>query len=459
MRQRRLSELARTVDGTLEGDDVVVTGAAADSREVGAGDLFVALPGERVDGHVYLDQAFSSGAAAALVSVRGRAPGPTVVVGDTRAALASLAADERSAMAAGVVGVTGSTGKTSVKDLTAAVLGVRYRTAASPRSFNTEVGVPLTILRAPADVEMMVCEMGSRGRGHIRLLCDIARPTVGIVTNVGVTHMEMFGSPEAVADAKAELVESLPADGVAVLNADDPVVRGFTARTSARPLLYGTAPDADVRGDDLRLDAAGRPTFTLRSGGEAERVELSLVGEHMAANALAAAACGVAVGLSAAECAAALKDARVSSWRMEVLEGPDGLRVVNDAYNANPTSMAAALKAARWIARDARCVAVLGEMAELGDISDAEHERVGELVARLGIDALVTVGHGAARIAAGAVREGVEPERVVRAGSVPEALAAARSMAGPGDVVLVKGSRVAGLERLAEALATAETAP
>jgi UDP-N-acetylmuramoyl-tripeptide--D-alanyl-D-alanine ligase len=451
MRPRALSDVAGATGGRLEGEDVTVTGAAADSREVKPGDLFVALPGDRVDGHDHVSAAFDAGAAAALVSREG-SRGPAVVVPDTGRGLLDLARDERRSIDARVVGITGSTGKTSVKDLAAAVLAARFRVAASPRSFNTEVGVPLTLLSAEPSTEAVVCEMGSRGPGHIRLLCDVALPGIGVVTNVGVAHMEMFGSPAVVADAKAELVEALPPDGVAVLNADDAVVRGFAARTKARALLFGTSADADVRGEQLALDAVGRASFTLRTPDGAERVELSVSGEHMAWNALAASACGVALGLSAGECAAALKGARVSPWRMDVFEGRDGVTVVNDAYNANPASVSAALKAARWIAADRRCVAVLGEMAELGDISGEEHERVGELVARLGVDELVVVGPPARRFAAGAVREGVEPDRVTMVDSVDDALQAVRRVMRPRDVVLVKGSRVAGLERLAEAL-------
>jgi UDP-N-acetylmuramoyl-tripeptide--D-alanyl-D-alanine ligase len=449
---RSLGSVAAATGGRLEGHDVTVTGAAADSREVGRGDLFVALPGDRVDGHQHVGAAFASGAAAAMVSREATWEGPVVVVGDTGRALLDLAGDERRSMAAVVVGITGSTGKTTVKDLTAAVLGARHRVTASRRSFNTEVGVPLTILSADPSTDVVVCEMGSRGPGHIRLLCDVARPRVGVVTNVGLAHVEMFGSPGAVADAKAELVESLPGDGVAILNADDPVVRGFGERTAARPLTFGTSGDSDVRGEQVTLDPMGRPSFTLRTSDGAERVELSAFGEHMAWNALAAAACGVALGLGVGECAAALKEARVSPWRMEVFEGAGGVTVVNDAYNANPTSMAAALRAARWIATDRRCIAVLGEMAELGDVAAVEHERVGELVARLGIDELVVVGPAARRIGAGAVREGVEPDHVAAAESVEDALRALRDLTRPGDVVLVKGSRVAGLERVAEAL-------
>lgn len=450
--RRRLSGVTGATGGSLDGDDATVTGASSDSRSVRPGDLFVAVPGERVDGHDHVDAAFRGGAAGALVSSDARFDGPVVRVADTGEALMRLAADERAGSGAEVIGITGSTGKTSVKDLTTAVLATRFRVHASPRSFNTEIGVPLTLLNAPPDAEVVVCEMGSRGPGHIARLCEVARPGVGVVTNVGPAHLEMFGSIEAVADAKAELVEALPETGTAVLNADDTRVSAFEPRTRARVLRFGTAADADIRGEELRLDPSGLASFTLRTPGGSERVELAVPGEHMAWNALAAAGAGVALGLTAGECATGLKEARVSSWRMEITEGPDGISIINDAYNANPASMAAALKAARWIAGRHRCVAVLGGMAELGATSDQEHERVGELAARLGIDHLVVVGDEARLIAVGAVREGVEPDRVVRCGTPEEAAAAAARLARPGDVVLVKGSRVAGLERVAEAM-------
>src|SRR5919106_371857 len=407
--RRRLSAVASAVGGRLDGADVDVTGAASDHRAVSAGDLFVALQGERVDGHVHVDDAIRAGAAGALVTSDASFAGPVVRVLDTREALLRLAADERSAMAAEVVGITGSSGKTSVKDLAAAGLTTRFRVHANPASFHTEGGVPLTLPNSPADAEVVVSEMGSRGPGHIARLCEVARPGIGVVTNVGPAHLEMFGSIEVVADA-------------------------------------------NVRGEDLRLDPSGLPSFTLRVPGGSERVELAVPGEHMAWNALAAAAAGVALGLTPGEGAAGLKEARVSPWRMETFEGAGGIRVLNDSYNANPASMAAALKAARWIAGRNACVAVLGAMAELGAASDEEHERVGELAARLGIDHLVVVGAGARRIAVGATREGVEPDRVIRIETPEEAAEAARRVAGPGDVVLIKGSRAAGLERVAEAL-------
>lgn len=452
MRRRMLSEIAAVVGGVLAGDDRPVDAVAIDSREVAPGDLFVALRGDRVDGHDYLPQAFEAGAAGAIVDGPLEGHPSLVVVRDTARALLDLATDEREAMRARVVGITGSTGKTTVKDMTAAVLATRMSVHASPRSFNTEIGVPVTLLSAPEGIDAIVCEMGSRGIGHIELLVSVARPTVGVVTNVGPAHLEMFGSAEGVARAKGELVEGLPENGTAVLNADDPVVRGFADRTAARVLRYGLAADAEVRAEDLALDEAGRASFTLRTPAGSERVELALHGEHMVANALAAAGAGVALGLSAGECAAGLKDARLSAWRMEVSETPRGIRVVNDAYNANPTSMAAAFKAASWMARGSRCIVVLGPMAELGEASDEAHERVGELLARLGIAEVITVGDDARRIAVGATREGVEPDRVTMCDTREEALAAVRRVARSGDVVLVKGSRVAGLEWVASAL-------
>jgi UDP-N-acetylmuramoyl-tripeptide--D-alanyl-D-alanine ligase len=432
-----------------------------DSREVGEGDLFVGLRGERADGGRFAVDALRAGAWGALVRAdwtRELAGSPAaerrwlLSAADPLASIQSLARHWRHELDAKVVGVTGSTGKTSVKDLTAAVLATRHRVHASPRSFNTEVGVPITLLRAPEDAEAIVVEMGARGRGHIALLAGVARPDVGVVTNVGAAHLEMFGTREAVGEAKAELVEHLEPGGVAVLNADDPVVAGFADRTAASVLLYGQASEAAVRGEDLSLDALGRPSFTLRTPEGSERVELSIVGEHMAGNALAAAAAGVALGLSPGECAAGLKDARLSAWRMEVVEAPGGVRILNDSYNANPASMAAGLKAAGWMSQGARCIAVLGWMAELGDSSDEEHERLGELVARVGVDHLVTVGREAARIAVAAAREGVEPDRITEVADADEAAAAVRGLARSGDLIFLKGSRVAGLERVASLL-------
>ncbi len=456
MRSRPLSMVASAVGGRAHGD-AEVSSIAVDSRAVQPGALFFAIGGERTDGHRFLDDAFGRGASGAVVSERewasGRLhPGPTVVVEDPASALLALAADERGAMDASVVGITGANGKTSTKDLAASILATRFTTHASPASFNTEIGLPLTILGAPEGTETLVCEIGARRVGDAAALCRVARPDLVVVTNVGVAHMEHFGSWESIVGASAEPIESLGDDGVAVLNADDPVVRDYARNTRGRVVTFGTARDSDVRADGIELDAEGRAAFTLQAGDERERVELVVPGEHMASNALAAAACGISLGLSVAECAAALKGARVSAWRMETFTNADGVRVLNDAYNANPESMAAGLKAARWMARGARLAAVLGHMAELGPIAAREHERVGELTVRLGVERLITVGEPARAIALAALREGAPPHHVATYDDQQEALADVRGWARPGDVVLLKGSRVAGLERLAAAL-------
>jgi UDP-N-acetylmuramoyl-tripeptide--D-alanyl-D-alanine ligase len=450
---RPLSEVAAAVDGRLRGaHDAMVSSVATDSRRAGPGSLFVALRGERTDGHAFVVEAFARGAAGALVERPGPEE-PVIEVADTGRALLSLGADERRRMTGTtVVGITGANGKTSTKDLCAAILGTRFRTHASPGSFNNEIGLPMTLLGVEPGVEVVVAELGARREGDVATLCDVARPGVVVVTNVGVAHLEIFGSWDAIVRAGAEPVRSLDADGVAILNADDPVVRGYAAETSARVVTFGVEADAEVVGSDVVLGDDGRAGFTIEAGGDRERVELAVPGEHMVANALAAAACGVELGLSAAECAAALKGARVSAWRMETFTTADGVVVLNDAYNANPESMAASLRTAGWIARRGRLAAVLGHMAELGPIAFEEHERLGELVVRIGVDRLITVGAPARAIARAAIREGQLPADVASYDDPMRAAEDVRSWAGEGDVVVIKGSRVAGLERVAEAL-------
>lgn len=448
---RRLSEVAAVVDGRVLGEDVIVTSAVSDSRAAVPGSLFVALEGKRVDGHGFVVEATHRGSSAALVT-RPVTGVPCVEVADTGVALLTLARDERRRRAdLTVVGITGANGKTSTKDMTAAVLGTRFRTHASPASFNTEVGLPITLLGAPADAEVVVAEMGARRVGDVALLCEIARPEVVVVTNVGVAHLEVFGSWEAIVEASAEPVQALDGDGLAVLNADDPVVRGYAERTGAGVRWFGLSHDADVRASELEVDVDGRARFMLETNGDREPVELAVPGEHMVSNALAAAAVGSALGVSATECAMALKDAQVAAWRMELFTTADDVRVVNDAYNASPESMAAGLKAARWMARDGRLVAVLGHMAELGPIALDEHERLGELIVRVGVDRLITVGDPARMIHRAAVREGQLPEDALDVDTVQEAIDTLRGWLRPRDVVLVKGSRVVGLERVAEA--------
>jgi UDP-N-acetylmuramoyl-tripeptide--D-alanyl-D-alanine ligase len=452
MRPRSLHDVARAVGGVAIGEDVEVRSVATDSRLVRPGALFVAMRGAHTDGGLFVPEAFRFGAAAALVPDGTDAPGPAVRVRSTGDALLKLAADERERSDGTVIGITGANGKTSTKDLAAAMLATRLRIHASRASFNNEVGLPLTILDAPPGTDALVCEMGARRSGDVALLCEVARPDVVVVTNVGVAHLEIFGSWEAIVEASAEPVDAVDDEGVALLNTDDDVVAGYAARCRGRVITFGTAAHADVRGADVTLDGDGCASLTLEVAGQRERVELSVAGEHMVPNALAAAGIGHVLGLTAAECAAGLKGASVSPWRMETFTTAGGVRVVNDAYNANPESMAAALRAARWIAKDAALIAVLGPMAELGPIADEEHERIGELATRLRVDRLVIVGEAARAIAVAAVREGVQPQDVASYDDADRALADIRAHARPGDVVLFKASRVAGLERLAEAL-------
>lgn len=451
---RTLDAIAAAVGGVRRGADPEIRSVLTDSRAAADAALFVALRGERHDGHAFVGGAVGNGAVAVLVEREPDVDVPAVVVEDTGAALLALGADERRRLTdTRVVGVTGANGKTSTKDLTAGVLATRFRTHASPASFNNEIGLPLTLLGAPVGTEVVVAELGARHEGDVEELCAVARPDIAVVTNIGVAHMEAFGSWDAIVRSGAEPVRALPRGGSAVLNADDPVVRTYAGQTEARVVRFGLAADADVRGEAVALEADGRATFTLAVGDAREAVALAVPGEHMVANALAAAAVGTVLGLSPAECAAALKDARVSRWRMEPSVTASGVRILNDAYNANPESMAAGLRSARWIARDVRLVAVLGHMAELGPIAFEEHERLGRLVVRIGVDRLVTVGEAARVIARAAVREGALPEDVASYDDPADAAADVRAHAGAGDVVFLKGSRVAGLERVAEALA------
>ena len=453
MKPRRMSDVARAVGGLFLGQDSEVSTVATDSRLVERGALFVALPGTRTDGGKFVAEAFDNGASGALVrDGLDVDAGPAVWVRSTSDALVRLAADERSRSQATVVGIAGANGKTSTKDMTAAVLATRLRVHASPESFNNEVGLPVTLLGAPADTEAIVAEMGARHVGDVAELCRIARPHVVVVTNVGVAHMEIFGSWDRIVEASAEPVEAIAPDGVAVLNADDGIVAGYAERCPGRVVTFGLSPGADVRAEGVKLGSDGLATFDLVHDGSRARVSLAVPGEHMVANALAAAAVGLTLGIEAEGCARGLGDATVSRWRMETFTTPEGVRVLNDAYNANPESMAAALKTARWMAGEGHLIAVLGAMAELGPITAGAHERLGELAARMRVDRLITIGSEARAIASAGVREGVEPENVASYDDAEEALEDVRRAARPGDVVLFKASRMAGLEKVAEAL-------
>jgi UDP-N-acetylmuramoyl-tripeptide--D-alanyl-D-alanine ligase len=427
----RTSDLAAAVGGRVEGPDVSIDGASQDSRAIRHGQLFVPVVAER-DGHEFIGAALANGASAYLTAgpIEG---GTAIVVDDTVRALQAAGRLARTKLPNPVFGITGSVGKTSVKDLLASILSERLVTAASAQSFNNELGVPLTLLNASDGTQAVVVEMGARGVGHIAQLCDIAHPSVGIVTRVAAVHTSEFGSIEEVARAKGELVEALPARGIAILNAADPRVAAMARRTAATVITFGEG--GDVRAEDLTLDDDLRPTFLLASPWERAKVTLMVRGRHQVENALAAAAAGLAEGIGAAAVVRGLERGSLSRWRMELVTAPSGAVVLNDAYNANPTSVSAALESLAALPAQRR-TAVLGVMAELGDRAAADHAAIGARATELGIRliAVDAPDYGGQDVA-----------------TIDEALDALDAI-GDGDAVLVKGSRVAGLERLAQAL-------
>ncbi|MFS0702491.1 UDP-N-acetylmuramoyl-tripeptide--D-alanyl-D-alanine ligase [Cellulomonas sp. 179-A 4D5 NHS] len=466
---------------TLDPRTVVPGPVVVDSRQVGPGSLFVALPGEHVDGHDFAAGAVAAGASLVVAARELTGPGgealPCVVVPDVEKALGDLARDvlvrlREAAVEPGgsglqVVAVTGSVGKTTTKDLLAQLCGAAGPTVAPEKSFNNEIGLPLTVLRADEQTRYLVLEMGASGIGHLTYLTDIAPPDVAVVLVVGSAHLGEFGGIEAVARAKSELVAGLVPGGTAVLNAQDERVMAMAELASGDVVTFGGTPDATVRATDIRLDRAGRVSFTLVAPGAdgtdaSAPVQLRLVGEHHLNNALAAAAASLAVGLPLEHVAQVLSAAdALSPHRMHVVDRPDGVTVVDDSYNANPDSMRAALKALAVLAgRDRRSVAVLGEMLELGPDARAEHEAIGLMVVRLNVALTVVVGAGAQAIADGAMREGSWGDEVV---VVPDVDAAERFLAEElraGDVVLVKSSYGSGLWQLGDRLlAPQEVAP
>jgi UDP-N-acetylmuramoyl-tripeptide--D-alanyl-D-alanine ligase len=433
----RASDVAAATGGRLVGPDVAIEGASFDSRGLVPGQLFVPIVADR-DGHDFIPEALAAGAAAYLTG-KAAGEGTAIEVPDTLQALADLAAARRGTLSATVIGITGSVGKTSTKDLARAALASCRLTYANDRSFNNEQGLPTTILNTPDDVEVLLLEMGMRGFGEIAALCQVARPSIGIVTRVAEAHGDRLGGVDGVAKAKAEMIEALPAGGVAILNADDPRVAAMAGVAPGLVVTFGESAGADVRVDDVRLDALARPAFSVVTPWGDTEVTLRVSGRHMAVNAAAALAAVAVVGGSLDDAAAALGAAELSAMRMEVRRAPAGVTVLDDSYNANPTSMRAALDALAAI--DARRrVAVLGVMAEIGDAA-AEHRAVAVYAAARDIT-VIAVGTGL---------YGPDP-----VDGIEGALAALGDLSA-GDAVLVKGSRVAALDRLARALTEPET--
>lgn len=456
---RQASWIARAVSGRLVGADVTVAGpVVTDSREAAPGSLYVARRGETTDGHLFVGGAHHAGAVCALVEHVVDAPLTQIVVEDATAALGELArahlADLRRRGPLDVVAITGSAGKTTTKDLLVQVLGAFAPTLAPKLSFNNEVGVPLTVLRADTSTRHLVLEMGASGPGHLAYLTRIAPPDVAVELMVGRAHLGGFGSQDDVARAKAELVLGLRAGGTAVLNADDARVAAMASLTDGPVVRFSTDPRtaADVWATEVGVDEGDRVSFVLHHHGGSAPVHLGLVGVHHVHNALAAAAAALVLGCELGEVARELSGAHaLSPHRMAVTDLTlDGRHVtlVDDAYNANPDSMRAGLEAAAALARGRRLVAVLGEMLELGPTSDDIHREVGAAAARVGVSTLVTVGDGA-RALADALPEGT---RVERAATAEQAESMLDPLLRDGDVVLVKGSNGSGAWRIADAL-------
>lgn len=458
-----VAEVAAATGAVPHGDvplDSVVTRVVTDSRAAGPGDLFVAIAGQEHDGHEHAAAAIDAGAVAVLAAHEVGVP--ALVVDDPVAGMGRLAHEVLDRLrAAGrpcVVGITGSVGKTGTKDLLGQVLAGLGPTVCPQGSFNNELGLPATVLECDRSTDYLVLELGSRGIGHIRYLTGIAAPQIGVVLGVGSSHLGEFGSREAIAQAKGELVEALPAaadGGVAVLNADDPMVTAMAGRTAARVRRFGRSEEADVRAADVTVDGVARASFRLHIGGASAPVTLRLSGAHAVEHALAVATVADALGMPLADIAQLLSEAvRRSPGRMALTETDDGVTVLDDAYNASPESMRSALQSLVVLAgtgtRTARrSWAVLGEMRELGEAAEHEHELVGRLAAELGIGALVTVGAGAAGVHRGALGVSGGATRAVFVPTVDDAIAMLRQQVHPGDVVLVKASRSIGLDLVA----------
>jgi UDP-N-acetylmuramoyl-tripeptide--D-alanyl-D-alanine ligase len=437
VKSRTLAELGAAI-GIVPLDDpgVTVARVTTDSRDVHAGDLFVAIAGEAFDGNEFAGDAIAAGAVAVVTSRRDLTGVPRLVSDDPLTVLRDIAVVARGDIVVPVIAITGSSGKTSTKDLLAAALPGAW---ASPRSFNNEVGVPLTVLSTPGHARYLVAEVGSRGRGHIEYLMPAVRPDVSVVTNLGVVHLETFGTTDDLADAKYELIAALDADGIAVVPAGEHRLhRGHPGRV----ITFGTEQEADVRADHIAVGDDGCPSFDLSAYGERVSLRLRVAGAHQALNAAAAAAAGIAVGIDLTTLGRGMEAATGSQWRMEIHRGR--FTVVNDAYNANPDSVEAAMRTVAEM--PGRHIAVLGTMAELGPIESEEHERIGRLAFDLGFANVVTVGnepgiaHGAGAIGRNVDDQDAAYDLITR-------------LIDDGDIVLVKASRAVGLEQLALRLA------
>jgi UDP-N-acetylmuramoyl-tripeptide--D-alanyl-D-alanine ligase len=444
-------------------------GVSTDSRQIQPGEMFVALQGDQFDGHAFVEKAAQRGATVALVSAEfaprlkagrerggagaGERTGLTVIaVPDTLAALQDMARVQRQRFAGTVVGITGSNGKTTVKEMTAAVLEQRYVTFRSPGNLNNHIGLPLSWLRLPPDVEVCVCEMGMNHLGEIRDLCSIARPHVGVVTNVALAHVGYLGSLDEVQRAKGELIDALEADGVAVVNADESRACALGHRAPGRVITFGQSPEADVRGRVCADRGFDGIECELDIEGATWPCQLALPGQHNLANALAAAAVGVALKVSAPEIVAGLQGYRGMYGRLAIRRLHDDIVMIDDSYNANPDSMRAGLALLQQVPEVGRRFAVFGDMLELGEAASALHREMGALAWQSGVDELIVLGEFAEMFAEGAREAGMAASHIHGVTSHQEAVTVLERLVGPRDVILVKGSRGMTMERVVEAM-------
>lgn len=468
-----VEDVARYTKSTLIGNsDLEVSGCIIDSRQAQGGEIFFALPGERVDGHDFIEAAWNKGAVLVIAEeARFQEPDKTPFVPEGKAlllvksvfvALQELAMAWRLELEAKVVGITGSNGKTTTKDMIAAVLSQRFRVHRNKENHNNELGLPLTILNAPLDTEILVLEMGMRGLGEISALCEIAKPDVGVITNIGTTHLELLMTQERIAQAKWELIEALPDDGIAIINAEDlfSVHKGKKDSHSIR--FYGVESDLvepDIKGANLRPWGALGTTFDVSYMGEKSTANLPLPGKHNVLDALAALAVGKVLGVSLVVGCAGLAKLELSKMRLEVRYGIFGTTLINDVYNANPTSMQASLQVLKERAGGNKTLAILGEMYELGTSAESGHREVGDTLAKLGVSELITVGKLAEEIAQGARLAGFAEEHIAVTSTHEEAVAKAKDLLnlyGPGIWVLIKGSRGMKMEEITKQLEESE---
>ena len=459
MIELKLSEIAAAIDGSLIGEDLLVTGSVeTDSRLVTDGSLFIAKPGEETDGHFFVGKAVAAGAVGAIVERELEETASQIVVEDSVVALGKLAKfvlqKIRKSGDITVIGITGSNGKTSTKNMLREVLSQFGQTVAPIESYNNDVGAPISMLKANLETKFLVVELGAAGLGSIKYLTDICVPDIGVVLKVGLAHVGEFGGIESTFAIKSELPKGLMPGAALILNHDDGLVASMAELTKAKVSWFGTSDDSEVWASDIEVTLAGT-SFVLHVGNSTTSVTLNILGEHQVMNALAAIRVSLLLGLDLGKTIAAIEAMQLAErWRMQLLHGLNGSLIINDAYNASPESMRAALQTLATLGKQGhRTIAVLGEMAELGSESAEQHDAMGRLAVRLNIDQVIVVGERAKLIHMGASQEGSWDGESKFFASIDEALQHVRGLLGSGDIVLVKSSKSAELRHLGDALA------